>query len=487
MTNSQNSKDDPERPEDQAAPADGDESPSDTVASDADIEGDSIEATVSDDNGETVEARIDENQAAKMQDTVLIDALAATPLLSDGSSPEPEVEAVEDATEAVEDPLEGHEEEHEEVEAEERRSFASRVLTWLILLLVGAGAALWAAPRVAPNLPDGLGPVKAFLMPGEFRSQAQIAALESEVDNRLQALTPGLDETAVQGLVTAQTEALQVDFETRLQALADQVAATDGASIEGRVAQLETRLEGAVAALDGLSTGGAGLSAEDQEALGAFSATVDGLRAELAALADQQGALSQRIDDVEVAVDRRLSEAEVEVATATEEAADTKSAALAVAAVSMIDAALASGEPFAEALGQLEANSDQPAPEGLAAVADSGVATLGVLRTGFADAAYQAIRADIKAEGQANPGARLASFLEAQIATRSLTPQEGDSTDAVLSRAEDALRRDNLAAAIDELQGLSEVARSAMGSWLPRAEARVAAQANLAALQAAVN
>lgn len=484
MANSQNSNDDPEHSEGQGTPADGAESLSDPAAADADTKSDSIDTAASDEGGT---AGADEDQATRMPDTGLIDALAATPLLSDGSSPQPEIKEADDVAELGENSDENPEEEQAEVEAEERRSFAGRVLTWLILLLVGAGAALWAAPRVAPNLPDGLGPVKAFLMPGEFRSRAQIAALEADVDNRLEGLTPGLDEAAVQGLVATQTDAVRAEFETRLQALADQVAASDGESIEGRVTQLETRLEGAVAALDGLTSGGAGLSAEDQEALGAFSATVDGLRAELAALADQQGALSQRIDDVEVAVDRRLTEAEVEVVTATEEAADTKSAALAVAAVSMIDAALASGEPFAEALGQLEANTDEPVPAGLTAVAETGVATLGVLRTGFADAAHQAIRANIRAEGQANPGSRLASFLEAQIATRSLTPKEGDSTDAVLSRAEDALRRDNLAAAVDELRGLSEVARSAMGSWLPRAEARMAAMADLTALQSAVN
>jgi len=478
MDNSKESNDNSEASDDQEPKSEAAESSSDEILTLTSDMGDSNDPEPSAEPEDEDDPNEGEQDPAG-PDTSLVDALAAAPLLSDGSEPDVEPEP--------EDPIdEAAEAEHHEEEAH-GRSFASRVLTWLVLLLAGAGLALWGAPQVAPNLPDGLGPVKAWLMPGEFESRKQIAALEAEVDSRLENVTQGLDDTAVQALVAEQTDALKAEFDTRLQALADQVAATDGASIEGRVAQVETRLEGAVAALDGLGAGAAGLSDEDQATLSTFAATVEGLRAELAALADQQGGLSQRIDDVEVAVDRRLSEAEQEVASATEEAEQTQSAALAVAAVSMIDAALASGEPFAEALGQLEANTDQPAPEGLSDVAATGVATLGGLRTGFSDAAHLAIRADIKAQGQDNPGTRLASFLEAQIATRSLTPQEGDSTDAVLSRAEDALRRDNLAAAVDELKGLPEVARTAMGSWLPKAEARVTAIADLATLQSTLN
>ena len=72
---------------------------------------------------------------------------------------------------------------------------------------------------------------------------------------------------------------------------------------------------------------------------------------------------------------------------------------------------------------------------------------------------------------------RLTSFVEAQVQTRSLTPQEGDSTDAVLSRAEAALKDTDLDTALSELQGLPEAARTAMGAWLTDAEARQAALA----------
>ncbi|MEM9640624.1 MAG: hypothetical protein AAGA19_03910 [Pseudomonadota bacterium] len=426
------------------------------------------------DGGDTT----DETSETSSKD-LLAAALATSPLVSDGK-PEPAHDPVEGV--ADEPDPEPAAEEHEE---EHHRSFASRVLTWLILLLAGGGLALWGAPRIAPELPDGLGPVKAWLMPGEFESRRRIAALESSVETRLSDLAPGLDEAGVREVVATQVAAMQDATSTQIQELSDQVAAADSASIEGRLAQLETRIEGMAAELSTLQgltpDGGTGPD------LSVFTGTVDGLRAELAALAEQQGGLSQRIDDVEVEVARRLTEAEAEVAAATDEAANTKSSALAEAAVSMIAAAIASGEPFDTAVVQLAENTEAEVPSALVEAAAGGVATLGVLRNSFSDAAHAAIRADITSSGSENVGSRLTSFLEAQIATRSLTPQEGDSADAVLSRAEDALRRDNLDAAVTELERLPDAARAAMDAWISRAVTRVSAAAGLAEVRAALN
>ena len=150
---------------------------------------------------------------------------------------------------------------------------------------------------------------------------------------------------------------------------------------------------------------------------------------------------------------------------------------------SAIEAAMDSGAPFEDALGVLKANTDTPVSEALDAVSSTGITPLDQLRASFADAAHAAIRADVKARDTGSVGGRLASFIEAQVATRSLTPQEGDSTDAILSRAEDALRRDNLAAAVEELKTLAEAPQAALSGWLGRAEARVAALSAIAELR----
>ncbi|MEO1275130.1 MAG: hypothetical protein AAFV96_06950, partial [Pseudomonadota bacterium] len=69
---------------------------------------------------------------------VLPAALATAPLVDDGRVPDPSDTAEVDLAE--EDDY--HDEDHEAVP----RSLASRVLTWLLILVAGGAATLWAAP-----------------------------------------------------------------------------------------------------------------------------------------------------------------------------------------------------------------------------------------------------------------------------------------------------------------------------------------------------
>ena len=103
------------------------------------------------------------------------------------------------------------------------------------------------------------------------------------------------------------------------------------------------------------------------------------------------------------------------------------------------------------------------------------------------DAAHDAIRASIEAKSGDGILARSRAFLEAQIATRSLTPQEGSSADAVLSRMEEQLRQGNLAGAIDEAGKLPPDAAAAMSGWLEAARARNAAVEGMATLDATLS
>lgn len=414
-------------------------------------------------------------------------ALATAPLVKDGSEP------------VTEDPVyhaETEEDYGHEAEEEHSRSLASKVLGGLVLLLVGGGLALWAAPRVAPHLPSALDPVKVHLLPGESLSQMRIAALEAELSDRITAIVPGIRADEARTLANrAAGEAEErlasqlTEVETRLSELDDRMASIDGASVEGRLSQLETRIEGLSAEVSGLSAlQTEGLSDQQLAELNQFQAAVEGMRAEVASLADQQGGLAQRIDDVETAVQRRLDAAEAEVTAAETQAEQVQSLAVARAAMATIEAALSSGEPYEDALEQIRANTDQTLPEGLTSAAPNGVATMVSLRSSFPDAAHQAIRATIRDDREeAGLSGRIAGFLESQVASRSLTPQEGSSTDAILSRAEAALSQDNLAAAVEELQALPEAASAAMGDWIRRAEARVAARSGFAELNAALS
>ncbi|WP_112320584.1 COG4223 family protein [Oceanibium sediminis] len=421
----------------------------------------------------------DADTGSKDDDAVAPSTLASASLLSDGSeettpTPIPAAPAPQNNGE--------HDNHDHDDEEEHGRSFAARALTWLVLLIAGGALALWGGPKVAPNLPSGLGPVKAWLMPGALETETRLTTLEQDLTAQIEGIAPGIDEAQLSAAIGDALAEAEARFEAGLTALSDKVEAADSASIEGRLAQLETRLEGLATEIEGLS-GLAAPGTTEGEELSAFAATVEGLRAEIATLADKQGGLSQRIDDVEVAVERKLDEAEEEIAAITEEAEQTKSSALAAAALTAIEAAISAGEPFEASLAQFAQNSEQDVPEALSVVAASGVSTLGALRSSFGDAAHRAIKADVQERDATSVGWRLAAFLESQVATRSLTPQEGDSADAVLSRAEDALRRDNLAAALDELAGLSDAASAAMGGWLNRARARADAVSSLNTLR----
>ena len=61
------------------------------------------------------------------------------------------------------------------------------------------------------------------------------------------------------------------------------------------------------------------------------------------------------------------------------------------------------------------------------------------------------------------------------LGARSVTPQEGEGPDAVLSRAEAAVAAGKLQEALNDLSALPETARNALSRWEAAANARVAA------------
>ena len=113
--------------------------------------------------------------------------------------------------------------------------------------------------------------------------------------------------------------------------------------------------------------------------------------------------------------------------------------------------------------------------------------TLSELRESYPDAAHAAIRASIMASAGDGVLARSRAFLEAQVSSRSLAPQAGQGTDAVLSRMEDKLRQDDLDGVLAEAQALPTEAAAAMGDWLAAARARAAALDGIATLDASLN
>ncbi len=408
------------------------------------------------------------------------------PVRAAGSEPAPGAATERSETE------EPHDDQHEE---ERGSSFASKLLVALVLLIAGAALGIWGAPKLAPMLPSGMAPVAEWLTPGQAESEARLAELQTGVQSDLDALRAEIAAAASTSDVDDRIATAVAEAEARttaeITALRDQIAATDGAEARERLGSLESTLDGLSAELADLKAQIATGAIGDGEAAEAAVAQIDvyrselaGLRAEFADVNASVAALSSRIDEVAAAAERRVAEARSQVEEVQESAAQALSAAEIEADLYLIRSALASGQPYAEAIDRLAGQPGITLPDGLTAAAASGVATSAELRNSFSDAAHEAIRASILASAGDGVLARSRAFLEAQVASRSLTPQPGLTPDAVLSRMEDALRRDDLDTAIAEAGDLPSEAAAAMAGWLDAARARAAALDGFATLTA---
>lgn len=205
-----------------------------------------------------------------------------------------------------------------------------------------------------------------------------------------------------------------------------------------------------------------------QAALAALQADLDAQRAEI------QGLAASASEELQAA-----QTAAAEVAAATAAAARET---LAKSALAQIVAAIDTGVAFDGPLADLEDALGAAAPAGLAAAARDGVATLSELQGSFPDAARAALAAARSTGEDGGAVTNFIGFLRQQFEVRSVEPREGDDADAILSRAEAALRGGDIEGALAELGALPAVAAEKLADWRARAEARAAAVAGAAEL-----
>ncbi|MEM6587447.1 MAG: mitofilin family membrane protein [Pseudomonadota bacterium] len=220
-------------------------------------------------------------------------------------------------------------------------------------------------------------------------------------------------------------------------------------------------------------------------------ADLSGVAAEIAALTASIAALEDRVTAVEArepvasgAVDPALRDGledlkstiaalEAENEAAKADARSAAEATLRRAAMTQVETALDSGAGFGDVLVDLTGMGVE-VPAALTDAAE-GVPTLASLQDSFPDAARAALADDRAAAAESGDTGGLTGFFKSQLGARSLTPQEGDGTDAVLSRAEAALRDGRLTDALSEIETLPEVAQPAMADWVARAAGRAGA------------
>lgn len=268
--------------------------------------------------------------------------------------------------------------------------------------------------------------------------------------------------------VAAQDQAI-ADLKAALPAAPDlaplETAAADNAtaiaSLSDRIAAVET----------GLADLGARI-ADSQKAMlenGVSDTAIQAYEDELARLQD---AMRQQREEVEAMV----ASAQTMQADAETRSAETE----ARAALTQILSALDSGDGYAEPLDLLQSTGQQ-VPEPLVANVE-GVPTLSELRDSFPPAARNAL-AVTRGAGNSSVG----DFFKTQLGIRSLAPREGDDPDAVLSRAEAALARGDIAAAQQEIETLPEPARAELADWTAAAETRRTTVAAANGLMAELN
>ncbi len=250
--------------------------------------------------------------------------------------------------------------------------------------------------------------------------------------------------------------------------------AQDLAAQEARIATLEqaSTEPAAVPDTSGIETSIADLTARVEEIANRPAPSVgeppkidtSGFEAELAEL---KTSVETQRDEIEKLLDNALS---VEEATAK-----AAQAATAQSAIARIVAAITTGQPFAGEVAQLQESGFPELPPALTNAAETGVATSANLQDRFPDAARASLAA-ARADAPADAGGGLGSFLKNQLGARSVTPREGSDPDAILSRAEAAMRQGHLEDALTEVEALPEGAKAPLADWIADAQTRQAAQ-----------
>ena len=188
--------------------------------------------------------------------------------------------------------------------------------------------------------------------------------------------------------------------------------------------------------------------------------------------ADLEG---QRIQINKLSDDLRTQVREVKRQIKVEErnANEIAKSGLTSSAIDKIQVLVESGLGYQTILAELSRSTDLSLSPAIVDNAKSGVASLKLLQNQFSVAARTALKKIRNEEVTSENEGAVWSFVKAQLGFRSLTPQEGVSADAVLSRAQAAVSDGDIGAALIEIKTLTDVGQSALKDWSLAAESRI--------------
>ena len=337
---------------------------------------------------------------------------------------------LEDQQEAVSDaPAEDAVADAVETIETERKS--SGVLPLVVAGFICAGLGFGAAILSQPSNP--IWPVHPDMAQFRDETTGQITVIDTRL-NALEGRVTDVDQRAVGDVFQSDLDELTTGYDKRFSEIASQLE-----NFDKRLAALEkSTIESAI----------------PDELVAQYQDEVKRLKETLEA---QRESLQQFMSET--------AEAANEV---TQRAKDTVARGI----LAQIRAAIDAGGPFDTAIKEFDEQVGQAIPNQLRSFAHEGVQTYQELREGFAEAARSALNAarDELSESEGFTG--IGNYLRKQFQARSVTPKTGDDADAVLSRAEQALRENDLNGALNELDALPDAARDQMQPWIDQARER---------------
>jgi len=284
---------------------------------------------------------------------------------------------------------------------------------------------------------------------------------------------PGATGADAQSALSQQLAAM----ESRLAEVESQAAAPSS-SADLATADDVARLEGQITALSATN------ATED------LAAAIEDLKAQMATMdasasagAEAAGALGGLTGDV---ASIKATQAELSAAVDELKSRNAGEQALLWSAVGGLRDALRYAGPFSTELEDVaRLAGDRPEVQETLAelrpLADDGVASLAELQRSFPATARDIVAAGYGEREDSVLGDVLTRVSQV-VTVRPVGEVEGDSPGAIVARAEGHVEQGDLAAALEELNGLLEAPRAAAEPWRQRAEQRIAADAAVAKL-----
>lgn len=210
------------------------------------------------------------------------------------------------------------------------------------------------------------------------------------------------------------------------------------------------------------------VEAVSPEVVAAYERELDALQARVTAQSEE---VAQQMQEQRDFIAEKRAEIEEMIATAkSSESSAAEQAALAQARAALAElmGAVEAGRAYTVPLSVIDATGAEIAPA-LRDTAAEGLPTLAALIEDWPAAAREAL-----ARARATDGAAptVGEFAARVFGARSVKPREGTDPDAVLSRAEAALRQADLGTTLSEIEALPPEAQDALSEWTARARLR---------------